>query len=239
MADGHAEHGSALTRTRSRILAESLVNVVESCDESYVLDDSTLVLRENTVESNISAGDREIFESFVNELNLKSGEEVANNLVKKFTLKQLTRLRDVALELCRETREDCPPAKLVRRLSRKGGVRVESKFATDIIELLKFWKSGEITQQFSDLFVKGFSVKTVLSEDGSLEVENEVNLPKMLEKLEAEFSRASFVMNATIDELKCEVQTLSGKLLQRDAKIGELDSKLTALEAHRKVELER
>ena len=41
---------------------------------------------------------------------------------------------------------------------------------TDIVELLKFWKSGEITQQLSDMFVKGNSAKFELSqalEDGS------------------------------------------------------------------------
>ena len=62
--------------------------------------------------------------------------------------------------------------------------------------------------------------------------------PKMVEKLEADFSRASFEMKSFMNEPKCEVESLSDKLLQRDAKIYELESKLTSLESRRKGELE-
>ena len=155
MADGRAERDSALTRNKSRILAESLTNLVESESEKFTLDESISVIRENVPETNISSGDCEIFESIVNELNSASGEEVINNLVKQFSLKRLTHLRDVLTRLCRETWKDCPTGKLVRRVARKGGAKVETKFVTDIVELLKFWKSGEITQQLSEMFVKG------------------------------------------------------------------------------------
>ena len=42
-----------------------------------------------------------------------------------------------------------------------------------------------------------------------------------------------------MNELKCEVQILNDKLLQRDAKICELESKLPSLQNRWKVELER
>ena len=42
-----------------------------------------------------------------------------------------------------------------------------------------------------------------------------------------------------MNELKCKVQILNDKLLQRDAKICELESKLRSLQNRRKVELER
>ncbi len=243
MADSHVLQGSANTRSNSRTLAESLTNIVESCNESYTLDESISVIGESTPETDIAAGERKIFEAVVNDLNSISGEEVINNLVKQFSLKRLTHLRDVSKELCCETWKDCPTGKLVRRLARKGGAKVETKMATDIVELLKFWKSGEITQQLIDMFVKGNSTKFELSqafEDGSRSGEalNEF-VPKMVEKLEADFSRASFEMKSFMNELKCEVESLSGKLLQRDAKICELESKLTSLESRRKVELER
>ena len=224
-------------------MAESLTNLVESESERFTLDESISVIRENVPETNISSGDREIFESIVNELNSASGEEVINNLVKQFSLKQLTHLRDVLTKLCRETWKDCPTGKLVRRVARKGGAKVVTKFATDIVELLKFWKSGEITQQLSEMFVKGNFVKSdsfwaLLMDSGSAEVENEF-LPKMVEKLEADISRACFEMKSLVNELKCEVEILNDKLLQRDAKICELELKLTSLQNRRKVELER
>ena len=224
-------------------MAESLTNLVESESERFSLDESISVIRENVPETNISSGDREIFESIVNELNSASGEEVINNLVKQFSLKRLTHLRDVLTKLCCETWKDCPTGKLVRRVARKGGAKVETKFATDIVELLKFWKSGEITQQLSGMFVKGNFVKSdssqaLLTDSGSAEVENEF-LPKMVEKLEADISRACFEMKSLVNELKCEVERSNDKLLQRDAKICELESKLTSLQSRRKVELER
>ena len=240
---GRAERDSALTRNKSHILAESLTNLVESESEKFSLDESISVIRENVPETNISSGDREIFESIVNELNSASGEDVINNLVKQFSLKRLTHLRDVLTKLCRETWKDCPTGKLVRRVARTGGAKVETKFATDIVELLKFWKLGEIIQQLSEMFVKGNFVKSdssqaLLTDSGSAEVENEF-LPKMVEKLEADISRACFEMKSLVNELKCEVERLNDKLLQRDAKICELESKLTSLQSRRKVELER
>ena len=46
-------------------------------------------------------------------------------------------------------------------------------------------------------------------------------------------------MKSLVDELKCEVQILNDKLLQRDAKKCELESKWTSLQNRRKVELVR
>ena len=85
-------------------------------------------------------------------------------------------------KLFRETWENSPT-----------GAKAETKFATDIVELLKFCKSGEITQQLSEMFVKGDFVKSdlsqaLLTDSGSAEVENEF-LPKMVEKLEADISK--------------------------------------------------
>ena len=71
MADGRAERDCALTRIKSRTLAESLTNLVESESERFTLDESISVIRENVLETNISSGDREIFVSIVNELNSK------------------------------------------------------------------------------------------------------------------------------------------------------------------------
>ena len=88
-------------------MAESLTNLVESESERFTLDESISVIRENVPETNISSGDRKIFESVVNELNSASGEEVINNLVKQFSLKRPTHLRDVLIKFCRETWQDC------------------------------------------------------------------------------------------------------------------------------------
>ena len=115
MADGRAGRDFALTRNKSRILAESLTNLVESESKRFTLDESVFVIRENVPGTNISSGDREIFESIVIELNSASGEEVINNLVKQFSLKRLTHLREVLTKLCRETWKDCPTGKLVRK----------------------------------------------------------------------------------------------------------------------------
>lgn len=48
---------------------------------------------------------------------------------------------------------DCPKGRLVRRLARQKGLKVESKLAADIIELIWYWKSGEETQQLKEMFV--------------------------------------------------------------------------------------
>ena len=93
------------------------------------------------------------------------------------------------------------------------------------------------------MFVKGNCVKSysshaLLTDSGSAEVESEF-VPKMVEKLEADIPRACFEMKSLVNELKCEVKILNDKVLQRDAKICELKSKLTSLQNRRKVELER
>ena len=46
MADGRFERDSALTRNKSRILVESLTNLVESKSERFTLDESISVIRE-------------------------------------------------------------------------------------------------------------------------------------------------------------------------------------------------
>ena len=56
MADGRAERDCALARIKSRILAESLTNLVESESERFTLDESISVIRENVLETNISSG---------------------------------------------------------------------------------------------------------------------------------------------------------------------------------------
>jgi E3 ubiquitin-protein ligase DOA10 len=75
MADSHSLKGSANTRSNSHILAESLTNIVESCNESYTLDKSISVIWESISETNIAAGERKIFETVVNDLNSISGKK--------------------------------------------------------------------------------------------------------------------------------------------------------------------
>ena len=74
----------------------------------------------------------------------------------------------------------------------------------------------------------------MLTDSDSAEVENEF-LPKMVEKLEADISRACFETKSLVNDLKCEVKISNDKLLQRDAKICELESKLTSVQNRRKV----
>ena len=128
MADCRAERYSALTRIKSRILAEPLTNLAEPKSERPTLDESIPVIRENMPETNIPSGDRKILESIVNELNSVPGEEVINNLVKQFSLIQPAHLRDVLTKLCRETWKDSPTGKLVKRAARKGGAKAEANF---------------------------------------------------------------------------------------------------------------
>lgn len=219
MADGHGDMNSARTRKASRILAESLTNVTASCDDKYVSDISVLPTDGGCCK------DLEICEELAVALASTSSEIVINNLSKKYSLKRLTNLRDSVASLCRKAREECPKGRLVRRLARQVGPKVEVKLANDIVVLIKYWKSGEETQQVQDLFYKSNLTpdanSSVIIDDGRVSSED---LLRCMENIEAKIVETSTRHKAEIDKLKEELDNTRFDLVEKSEKIHYLET---------------
>jgi hypothetical protein len=177
MADSHGLQGSANTRSNSRNLDESLSRVVELNQESGSMMETSLS------ELNTSCQDRDIGESVGRDLASKSDEayedflkaikagkiEVTDILkyisiierdilVKQKLLKysslNLNNMRTGIIELCKHKFPQFPRSKPFRRLNRQGGRSATEKLAMDILNVVKFCSSGEVTSEINDIFSK-------------------------------------------------------------------------------------
>ena len=153
MEGGHAICVPAATRNMSRNLSDSLLKIAESCNLTSVRD----VLDVSTSqEINVNATEHQFYfcEELATKLATTSGEVLANTLSRNCSVKRLITLRDYAATLCLEGWTECPKGRLVRRLARQSGPKVEFKLAVDILERIRYWKSGEENQQLREIFVK-------------------------------------------------------------------------------------
>ena len=144
---------SAEVRNNSQILAESLLLMAENDLESFIVTDNR---NDQEVEARSERNFDEI-QKFINDLErdiaATSTETVKAKLVKDYPGK-LNSKRDKIADFCKRKFVDFPKEKLLRRISRSGGKSANEKLAGDIIELVKFCLSREITDEFKDMFKK-------------------------------------------------------------------------------------
>jgi hypothetical protein len=82
-----------------------------------------------------------------------STEEVKQKLLKYSSL-NLNNMRTGIIELCKHKFPQFPRSKPFRRLNRQGGRSATEKLAMDILNVVKFCSSGEVTSEINDIFSK-------------------------------------------------------------------------------------
>jgi hypothetical protein len=96
-----------------------------------------------------------------------SSEEVKGKLSQDSTA-DLFAKRESILQICQRKFPDCPRDKLIRRQTRHGCRTANDNLASDIIALMKYYTSGEISVEFNEIF-KNFTT-TITSSDTTLEI---------------------------------------------------------------------
>ena len=140
--DSHVIHGSSPAMRRISLSA-NLAEILSSITNGNQVDDNR-----NT---------DECVTGFVNDsidiIQSKSSEAVIWHLVAKHA-SNLVDLRDTVLQVVQSKWNTCPKGKLLRRITRSGGTTASEKLAQDIVLLVKFYESGEVSQGLTDIFQK-------------------------------------------------------------------------------------
>ena len=182
----------------------------------------------------------EFCEELATKLATTSSEILVNIVSANNSVKRLTKLRDYAASLCRKERTECPKGRLVRRLAKQKGAKVEFKLATDIIELIRFWKSGEENQQLREMFVRpNDSVVLSCTDSTSARGDETIDILCCMEKLESKLMAVTAESSASISAMKQEINELQAALELRDTKIQSLESEISALKSRCKVNQEK
>ena len=171
------------------------------------------IASETQVDDNQSTN--ECVTRFVNDLisilQSKSSEAVIRHLVAKYA-SNLVGLRDKVLKVVQSKWSSCRTGKLMRRITRSGGTTASEKLAQDILLLVKFYESGEVSQGFTDIFqkVRNTELSYVLDRENDSNVEEPTlkKVLKMLEELEAKFVESSIQHKAEIEKLKDELSSV-------------------------------
>ena len=140
MADGPGNNGSAKGRGNSRVLAESMSNLLINDSGVNNLDFCT-----------------EDISKYVENLNSEIAKTSSDAVIQKLTedtSQKLNHIRDRLHSYCMSQWPECPKENLSRRITRTGGRTVVEKLATDITILAKFGSSGEQSQELVDIFQK-------------------------------------------------------------------------------------
>ncbi len=203
MADGRENASSAVVRNNRQILAESFLLMADNDLESFIGTDKEF---EACPERNFDE-----IQKFINVLErdiaVTSTETVKAKLVKDYSGK-LNSKRDKIADFCKRKFVDFPKEKLLRRMSHLGGKTANEKLAGDIIELVKFCLSREITDEFKDMFKKSSAncESAVNRAQNSSEIDKFIamaeNLDIKLTKLREDFDQSVSSLVKEVSELK-------------------------------------
>ncbi|CAB4009797.1 Hypothetical predicted protein [Paramuricea clavata] len=236
MEDGHEILSSARLRGNSRLLAETLSQL--GSDDWGNISDISLV--ENVAnEGQNSDEDCEILkfiEDTERDIAAKSTQYVKGILTRDKTA-NLYKRREKILDYCKSKIIECPKEKLVRRLNRTGGRSANEKLACDIIALVNFYSSREITAEFNDMFRKPLCDNTqdILK---SLDKEETKQLMTFIENFDVKVSELREDFDQTVSQFKTEISDLKANLCEKQAKIRSLESELASFRGNYKANLE-
>ena len=231
MADGHANKSSAQKANSSELLAESLLNLVESCSENAIEP-----LAENYGEV------QKYIEELRSEISRSSTAEVQAKLCKDTTGKLYSK-RDDMIAFCKYKYSNFPKDKPLRRITRTGGKSANEKLASDLIALVKYCCSGEMTVEIHDMFKKSSvtqdtsfissqSQKTTSCSDMDQFSSLAENLDSKLCLLKEDFEQ-------TVKSLRDEISELKSDVCVKQAKIVALESELATFKGNCKSNLEK
>jgi hypothetical protein len=147
----------------------------------------------------------------------KSTEHVKGILTRDKTA-NLYKRREKILDYCKSKIIECAKEKLVRRLNRTGGRSANKRFACDIIALVNFYSSREITAEFNDMFRKPLCDNTqdILK---SLDKEETKQLMTFVENFDVKVSELREDFDQTVSQFKTEISDLKFNLCEKQAKI--------------------
>lgn len=224
-----AECGSVVTRCTGLDLAETLSTLTERNDNCGNMSSPSLSKQIKDIEKDIIA---------------TSMEDVKANLSKDGSGK-LNSLRDKIVEFCKVTYPEFPKGKPVRRITRSGGRTANEKLASDIVAMVKFCGSKEVTAELNELFPKlsshseaSFIDLLSNSQDQSnpktSSQEERKQLMTLVENLDAKLSQLKEDFDDKILILEREVGDLKSNLCEKQAKIYSLESELASFKGNYK-----
>ena len=240
-ADGRENASSAEVRNNSQILAESLLLMAENDLESFIVTDNR---NDQEVEARSERNFDEI-QKFINDLErdiaATSTETVKAKLVKDYPGK-LNSKRDKIADFCKRKFVDFTKEKLLRRISRSGGKSANEKLVGDIIELVKFCLSREITDEFKDMFKKSSAScesASANSQDSRTQDSSEIDkFIAMAENLDIKLTKQREDFDQLVSSLVKEVSELKSNLGEKQAKIRALESELATFKGNYKSAIE-
>ena len=219
--DSHVIQGSSPAMRRISQSA-NLAEILSSITNGYQVDDNR-----NT---------DECVTGFVNDLidiiESKSSEAVIRHLVAKHA-SNLVDLRDKVLQVAQSKWNTCPKGKLLRRITRSGGTTTSEKLAQDIVLLVKFYESGEVSQGLTDIFqkVRNTELSYVLDRENDNNAEQPTlkKVLEMLEELEAKFVESCIQHKAEISKLKEELSGEQSVIAEKNTKINALETEISSM----------
>ncbi|CAB4021146.1 Hypothetical predicted protein [Paramuricea clavata] len=151
--------------------------------------------------------------------------------------------RDKIMEYCRYKFPNFPKDKPLRRITRSGGKSANEKLASDIIALVKYCCSEEITVEINELFKKSSSVHPEMSFSSSQgqKITNCTDIDQftsLAENLDIKLCTLREDFDQTVTCLKDEISELKSDLCAKQAKIQALESELATFKGNCKSSLE-
>jgi uncharacterized small protein (DUF1192 family) len=231
MEDGHEIPSSTQKSINSQVLAESLLNLIDNHS-----DKADKVMDGNNGET------QKFIEVLNTEILTTSTAAVKVKLSKDSSVK-LHGKRDKIMEYCRYKFPNFPKDKPLRRITRSGGKSANEKLASDIIALVKYCCSEEMTVEINDMFKKSSSVHpetSFISSQGQ-KITNCTDIDQFMslaENLDIKLCTLREDFDQTVACLKEEISELKSDLCEKQAKIQALESELATFKGNCKSSLE-
>ncbi|CAB4042874.1 Hypothetical predicted protein, partial [Paramuricea clavata] len=231
MEDGHEISSSTQKSNNNLILAQSLINLIDNHSEG-----TDKVMDGNNGET------QKLVEELNTEILTTSTAAVKAKLSKDSSAK-LHGKRDKIMEYCRYKFPNFPKDKPLRRITRSGGKSANEKLASDIIALVKYCCSEEITVEINELFKKSSSVHPEMSFSSSQgqKITNCTDIDQftsLAENLDIKLCTLREDFDQTVTCLKDEISELKSDLCAKQAKIQALESELATFKGNCKSSLE-
>ena len=239
MAVSHNNASSACCRSNSRNLDDSLSNLAQN--DSLNISE-VCSAEEAQAQEQITSKKDEILE-FINNteraIAATSSEEVRRKLSRDSTAHLFARIEST-LHLCQSKFPDCPKDKPIKRQTRSGGRTANDKLAADIIALIKYYTSGELTIEFNEIFKKSTAsssdkVQEILKSLGYDEAKQFI---RFAEDLEVKLCQLREDFEQTRADLMTDVSNLKQHLCEKQAKIESLESEMATLKGNYKTDTE-
>lgn len=216
---------STVKANNGQILAESLLNLVDNHSESS--------------DKGLDGNNREM-QQFVEVLHkeiLTTSTEAVKVKLSKDSMVKLHGKREKIMGYCRYKFPNFPKDKPLGRITRSGGKSANEKLASDIIALVKYCCSGEMTIEINDMFKKSSSAYTetsFLSSQGQKMV-NCTDMDQFMslaENLDIKLSTLREDFDQTVIYLKDEISELKSDLCVKQAKVHALESELATFKGN-------